>query len=1287
MAGKNAVLLGALGFGLLAVGAVAFFLVGGSPGGAPAGETPDAPVRPVETASAAPKGAAPVAPAPEAAPRGDGSIRGRLIRGMQKTPVPGEVRVGLPPGPPIAAPAGADGRFSLDGVPRLRPVTVHAESPGLLPVEVQVIIPVSGVFELGDVVLGGPVSLEVMVRDVGDRPVVGAAVSLHRTRPWGIGSTDWITRQFESRDPGAAAYSVVADEQGRSRFEAAAPGGWTVVVAAKGFAEDVSQVSLVEGAVREPHRVILGPAYALTGAILTRDGKPVPGAKVRGLRNNNWWNQGPRDCVCDSGPDGKYRLEGLARGTLGLQVEPVPGVRVSGGMVDIPSVTSFDIRVPGGCGLKGKILDDAAGTPIAGAEITVQTWSDFGGNQAFAKTVSGEDGAYALQGLPEGNLGTFGVRAKGYLTFPGPNSPGMMVQTRLRDGDSVEKDARLSKGAAVRGRVLDKEGKPVVGAMVRLKSFNPRMGIEDSPAAKSDAEGSWRIEPVPPSKGLLKVEAAGYYQKDWPAQEWQALQQGPLPDSIGVEVPAEGEVVKDLVLQATAAVEGVVVDKDGKSAPGITVSISPKGPKGGGGGPGALTDAEGKFKAVDVAPGEELIANAGGTGGTRGTSDPFRLDEGGSATGIRIALKAGATIAGRVRRDDGGPTQGATLRLVTGKRDANQPWNWDWQKLNAPIRPVGADGAFRAEGLYPGGYTLSCSLEGAAGSDGTFVEVAEGETKEGVEVVLGEEKKIAGKVLNPEGAPVAGASIKLKEVGGGRQQYWGGPDNDPVAATTDAAGAFSIRGLGKGPFTVTARASSFSDGVENNVEGGREDLVINLKAGLAIEGIVVDEVTGAPIPGITLYSNPKAPAAGEMQMRMPRSATSGKDGTFAIRDLASGSYMLSVMMNWNDASSDYSQKTVDNVDAGAKDVRVALAKGLPIAGKVVHEDGKPASGAYVQAIGKDANGNPDWQKQRGGQVNADGTFRLGGLPAGNYDLTINAGWGGGNAQGVAPTTMKGVSAGTEDLVVTVRKGLTITGKVVDEKGNPPSQPGNLQVTASGGAAPGGADNSWGNFGTDGAFTTQPLDPSKTYDLTVMGIQGYVGGTAKGITPGSKDVILTLRKGGSIAGTVVDDAGKSVGKGVPVMAMKDGGNAGEPGSWAQARTGDSGEFTLEGLGEFKFRLTAGGQNTEWRPSQAAETYESGATGVVLKTGPGATLSGKLVDARGVAIRTQWLRAVPEASDARSVQGGYARPAEDGTFTIKGLAPGKVKLSCMYGNKMVELGSFEAPGTDVTVTVPD
>ncbi len=1282
MAGKKSVLLGALGLGALAVGIAGWLLMGGPSAPSEPKEAPAPEAAPLRTEEARPAAAphAPAAPAPVAAPRGDGSLRGRLVRGVAKAPLPGAVAVSGPGLAPLRAAAGADGCFVLDGVPRSCPLVLHAESPGLLPGDFQFRVPASGFVDLGDIVLGGPLTLEVRVRDAGDRPVAGAVVALHRSRIWNYSGLDWITVQLDPGDPPPPAGTRTTDETGRAVFEDAAAGAWSLRTAAKGFAEDLIQVSLVEGAARDPVRVVLGPACSLTGTVLSREGKPVPSVKVHGLRNN-MWGAGYRDAAFDTGPDGKYRLEGLAHGVLALSVDTAPGTRVTTGTVEIPDVSVWDIRLPAVSGVKGKVLDDATGAPVAGAEVTAQTWPDSGGpGQGLSRTTSAQDGTFAIPGLPPGNLGPLGVRAKGYLSYPGSEGGMMMQQTRLREGESFEKEVRLRRGAAIKGRVLDRAGKPVAGAMVRFKSFNPRTGMDETPAAKTDAEGAYRIESAPPVRGLVRAEAPGYFQQGWPAQEWQALQQGNLPETCSVEVPAEGEVLRDLVLQSTGSVEGVVADKDGKPAAGIPVVIVSKGGKVGGGGSGGLSDAEGKYRAVDVSPGEDLLASAVGPGGAVGSSEPFRLDEGGTVAGIRISLKAGATIAGRVRREDAGSAQGATLRLIPGKKDAQNPWNWDWQRTSAAVRPVGPDGAFRAEGLAPGTYTAWCEAEGAASSEGPVVEVADGEVKEGVEVVLGEEKRISGKVQNPEGSPVAGAAVRVKDTAS-RQMYYMGPDAEPVVATTDAAGAFTLRGLGKGTFQVSVRAAGYSEASEN-AEGGRDDLVVTLKPGLSIEGVVVDETTGAPVAGISIFANPKTPPAGGMRMSL--TANSGKDGTFALRDLAPGAYNLTVAAGWNEPSNDYAQKVVNDLEAGAKDVRVALVKGLAISGKVSDEAGKPVGGMYVQAVGKDANGNPDWAKQRGMQVQANGTFRLGGLPPGVYDLTFNSSFGPGGGGGVAPTSVKAVAAGTEDLAVTVKHGQPISGRVVDEKGNAPGQQGNILVVPTD-AKQGSNETTWGNFQADGVFTTQPLEPGRSYDLTVQRVQGFIGGTAKAVAAGTKDVAIVLRKGGSISGRVVDESGKPVGKGVPVTAMADGATPGEPGSGSGAMTGDGGEFNLEGLGDRRFRLTTGGNQSDWRPNPSTESWEPGATGVVLKAAAGVTFTGRLLDARGNAVKPQWIRATPVDGDGRN--GSYARPADDGTFTLKGLAPGKVKLQCWLGNKQLELGTVEAPGTDVAVTVPD
>src|SRR5690349_6766223 len=226
MASRKAIAVGFAGLGVAVAGAVAFLLSGGE-GAAPVPEDAPAPVAEAAPAVAKAPAAAPEAPRAAVAPAGDGSVRGRLVRGVARNPLAGDVRVQGEGFAPVKGAAGADGRFVLDGVPRARAIVLRADAPGVLPAEIPCRVPSTGVLELGDVVLGAAVPLEVKVRDAGDRPVAGASVALQRARPMPQTGADWVAFQFEGREPPPAAFTLTTDAEGRVTFDAAPPGSWT----------------------------------------------------------------------------------------------------------------------------------------------------------------------------------------------------------------------------------------------------------------------------------------------------------------------------------------------------------------------------------------------------------------------------------------------------------------------------------------------------------------------------------------------------------------------------------------------------------------------------------------------------------------------------------------------------------------------------------------------------------------------------------------------------------------------------------------------------------------------------------------------------------------------------------------------------------------------------------------------------------------------------------------------------------------------------------------------------
>jgi uncharacterized GH25 family protein len=1286
MARARTVLAGACVLGVLAVGVAAWLLRDGGPGETapgPGGSAASAPASARTDAAAAAPTAAPEA-RPPAGPASPGSITGRLVRGFPPSPVPGQIVVTGRGAAARSAPAGADGRFAVDGLPRDTPVDLSATSEGLLPARYFGLwIDARGPLDLGDVLLGAAQRLEVQVRDRGDRPVPNAAVSLVRASVW-TATSDWVSRELRPAATRTPEASLRTDAKGIAVFAATPPGNWVVLTEAEGFARANSAANLVEGEAREPVRVVLSPACTLEGTVFGVEGKPLPGVTVRATASSGYWPQEFARVESPTDEKGGYRVAGLAEGTVALAVLTDADTQVGAGSVQVPGVKRYDIRLGRGFAVRGKVLDDATGKPVEGARVTVQIWNQqVPGGGGLARRASAADGTFEFASLPVGNFGNVQVRKDGYLDWPDSLAP-TLTYVPVVAGVVEEREARLHRGAAVRGRVLDVAAKPVAGARVQLYVFSPASGAQQSPSAISGADGAWRIENVGPGRALVQAQATGWLQPKFPADYWSALSQGNLPEECAVDVPREGEAVKDVILSAGGVVEGVITRADGAPAVGIRPYITSNTGRGGGG-ISAPADAEGRFRAVTVSPGDDLVARVAGPKGERGASEPFRLGEGETVKDIRVSLKAGGGIAGRVRREDGRSAQGATLRVMEGGGDPRQPREMPWSYRNATGYPVGADGEFRIEGLAAGKCTLICQAEGTAPATVAGIEIPEGSVKEGVDVVLPVEKTISGTVVNDRRDPVPGARVYLRgEVMMERRSF--GPGNeDPVAGIADAEGKFLFPGLGDGNYTVSADAPGL---VKRSLKakGGATDLVLVLSAGAVISGIVVEEADGSPVADVPITVSPAVAAMGNWNGVQGRSL---KDGTFVVEGLdPEAEFNVVAGQQWGQGKTEHAPKTVQKVKAGTTDLRIALARGLAIAGTLLDEQGAPLTvRLLLQATCWGADGNPDWSKQRSGQSEPNGTFRLTGLEPGVYDLTVgSAGWGGGGSP-YAMTTLRSVAAGSEGLTITLRRGQTISGRILDDKGDPVRGAGWMTVSVSG-----DPPNSPGNTGVqiqmDGTFTTVPLDSSKSYDLTVGPMAGTMGGSLRGVAPGAKDVVLRLSRGGTVSGRVLNETGQPAGRGVQVFLRADGvpnEQLNQPGAQAGAVTKEDGTFSVAGLGDFRFKVTAGGGGSDFQPSTLPGTVAPGATDVEVRVKPGVAIAGRLVNPAGDGVQAQSLMGMPEGVEG-AIQ-SWAAVGPDGTFTMKGLPPGKVRIRAYVSNRMADCGVFEAPATGLNVTVPE
>jgi len=325
---------------------------------------------------------------------------------------------------------------------------------------------------------------------------------------------------------------------------------------------------------------------------------------------------------------------------------------------------------------------------------------------------------------------------------------------------------------------------------------------------------------------------------------------------------------------------------------------------------------------------------------------------------------------------------------------------------------TGADGAFSFTDLPAGRYYLQASLggyvrKGAGTIDvGTSFEVADGQVRDDVSLPLWRGGVLVGRVTDEFGEPVTGVEIRV-------ERFEWGPGGR--ALTTFALGAQSPLALSTNDLGEF-RAFALPPG--DYVVSGR---VRNF---------------GAPL-------------------------TPGPGGD----DLAEG-----FLPTFYPGTSDLDAAQTVHVDAAqvvATDFALVPGRMGRVSGTVARASGRPPTGlhVYLGVTTGNSSGRLD-----GGAVNADGSFSIGNVPPGAYELEVREpGGGSGPDNEVASLPITIGTADISNLRLTARAGARITGRMEWEgSSDRPSMP--LQIRATP-AVPGP-----GVMGLIGAGTTTYLNP-------------------------------------------------------------------------------------------------------------------------------------------------------------------------------------------------------------------
>lgn len=533
----------------------------------------------------------------------------------------------------------------------------------------------------------------------------------------------------------------------------------------------------------------------------------------------------------------------------------------------------------------------------------------------------------------------------------------------------------LTDQVVVRGTVRDANGDPTRQAMVKLIPAGDEHDAARATAFSNEA-GGYEAGPVFPGSYTLAVEAKG----------WRTHRQ---PLALDLKVP---DVTVDVVLEAGSRLRGRVIDERGQPVAQAWVEVH-EGTSVDRFNPRTVvrretTDARGAFSAEGLADGPHTLVVHHGA--TREKQQQVTVPD----DSVEVRLTRDARIVGSVTTASGGPATAARAeaRLRVNAAGEKVVGHRSWGGQRTP-------GGYEIAGLDVGEY----ELEVGDGERSVKRQVKVSASEElRVDVVLPDARSISGVVQDELGRPVEGAGV-----GAGRRSYnldfrmKAGPAGgaDPGYVLTGADGRFTVGGLGEDPVAVGAAKVGYRPARLDKALPNGDPVVLRLVRTGLVTGRVLGD--GQPLPRFRIASQ---------EVRSP-------DGRFEIDRGAGAKLVLFVQAEgWAPL-----QRTVELPPQGSVDVGdLRLERGRSVKGRVLDERGEPIDRADVRAKGSGT----------GGYATTDpaGRFGLDTLPEGPVELEVSAkGFRAAKAM-VAP--------GQSAVDLTLARGLTVSGRVIDEDGQP-----------------------------------------------------------------------------------------------------------------------------------------------------------------------------------------------------------------------------------------------------------
>jgi uncharacterized GH25 family protein len=378
----------------------------------------------------------------------------------------------------------------------------------------------------------------------------------------------------------------------------------------------------------------------------------------------------------------------------------------------------------------------------------------------------------------------------------------------------------------------------------------------------------------------------------------------------------------------------------------------------------------------------------------------------------------------------------------------------------------------------------------------------------------------------------------------------------------------------------------------------------------------------------------------------PRSVTADDDGTFSIDKLVARTYQLTAS-----ATDLVGGPVFYKLRDGGDPVVIHMSAGAAVDVTVVDDQQKPMKGATVK-LGD--------QSERTAETNAEGKATLGPVQPGWVAVSASAP-GYANGGGLTTIGSAGVHA---TITIAMKKGVAVSGKVVDESGAPVAK---ARVIAQGppGWGGGGREPDAETTNDKGEFAFAALAAGTTKLIAMDG--EHAPSASEPVKIGSAPVTgvtITMTPGGVIAGKVVDTENKPVP--FATVRIAGAGRAQAATAARQTTTDKTGAFEVRGLSRLTLQARAESEIAASKLVPIDLTQKPRMDDVTLTLDVTGTIAGIVVDEKGKPVPEVSVNAYPDmlagAKAENAALAGFSSATTDGEgkFVIRGLPDDQYRL---------------------------